>query len=168
MIGNLQGGKGVPLEYLASATNTLAQTLSHQELDVHDFRVATGVACKALNSLYADSDLDDAFTSPETLGQQHRATVTNIVEGVEHFTAHFLRAEMDMLETACHVDRSFVNALRGAALDLRKATLAETPSLLILKQRISTLRDEACGVSAEIKRLVNRRKRLGSYPTFPI
>jgi hypothetical protein len=156
----------VPLGDLAAATNELTRIFVHHELRSEDFRDATGIACKALNGLYNDPDFDDAFLSLQNVAEQEAEHVGAIIDDVEHFTEHFLRRELKMLEQEFHIDPLMLRALRTAAHELRTAVRAEHPSFLQLKQRVGSLRDEACAISAGVKDVLDgpsRRKRLLRY-----
>lgn len=141
---------------LVAASNELARILVHQELRPEQFRDATGIACKALNNLYVDPELDHALDSLQTLGERDCTDLASIINDVDHFTRHFLRRELDMLDKELKIDRRILDALRAAAADLREAVRSEEPRLVMIKQRVSSLRDEACAVSAGVKRFLDR------------
>jgi hypothetical protein len=156
----------VALDDLAAATNELARILVHQELTAAQFREATGIACKALNGLYNDPEFELAFISLRTIADREFQALTGIISEVDHFTNHFLRRELVMLETEFRIDPCLLHALRSAARDLREAVRAENPGLVVIKQRIAALRDEACSISAGVKRILEapaRRNNLIRY-----
>lgn len=154
------------LEDLVAATNELTRILVHQELREEHFRDATGIACKALNNLYVDREFDYAFTILRSTAELECERLAIIINEVDHFAKHFLRRELSMLEQEFKINTRLVSALRSAAHELREAVLAEKPELLIVKQRIGSLRDEACAISAGLKRILEvpaRRHRLTKY-----
>jgi hypothetical protein len=156
----------MPAEYLAAATNVLSEILAHQELDADDLRQATDVACKALNRLYNDPDLERAFNALNGVEHGQRTAVHSIVDDTSHFTVHFMRRELNLLEKECKLDCRVIEALRKAARDVHEAVRAEQPSFAVLKRRILIFRDEACGVSAEVKRVLDQpreRDRIVKY-----
>lgn len=163
---DLFNGVGVAIGNLTAATNELTRIFVKQELGPEDFRAATGIACKALNALYYDQELDEAFVSLSELSERESKLVNSIIDEVDHFTIYFLRRELDMLEEQFHVDPLLLAAVRRAAQELQAAVRAEHPNLVQVKQRIASLRDDACAISSGVKTSLgqsDRRKRLLQY-----
>ena len=110
-----------------------------------------------MNGLYNDHELDEAFVSLSRLSEQNADQVCQIIEDVDHFARHFLRREVKMLEEEFHVDPSLLAALQSAAQELRLALREERPALSKVKQRVGSMRDEACAISHGLKTVLDQK-----------